>query len=299
MRIANWSVLSVVVAGLCSVPFSAVAEVGMFGSSTSLIAPEDSAPLQDSHEFLLPVIAPGDLPIFREVSSSVAPSVTTLANGYAAAGLGQIKTRSLATYPLDGTLGSAAAESLVVVQETATATSSTGSPGDSISVALNLHVAGTVSSPASYDDDLYDASATAVLIAGDLSKVSLSDLFLAFSQDGTVPSSPDYTLLSFNSHTSTNPDVTGSFSTTVGASFDLFYAMLTNANVTGTSPARTASVDYSNTLTFSLIPAEPGSSITTFGGQQFTAPVPEPQTWLLLAAGLLALTSWAARRRNA
>ena len=298
MRIANWGFLGMALVGFCGMPLSVAAEVGMFGYSDASVVPEVGDPLHDYHEFLLPVIAPEDLPIFRDASASVEQSPESLANGYVAGGLGQLKARSLALYPLDNTLGFAVSESLVVVQETATATSTTANPGDPIAVDLSLAVTGTVSNPASYEDDLYDASATAVLVAGDLSNVSLPQLLLAFAVDGTLPPSSDYTVLSFNSHTSPGSVVTGSFSTTVGATFDLFYALLTNVQVTGTSPARTASADYSNSLSFSLIPAEPGTTITTFGGQEFANPVPEPQTWLLLGAGLLVLTAWSARRRT-
>src|SRR5262245_11422052 len=134
MRITNWGLMGL---GWClwCAPLPVGAEVGMFGYSSVLVATaeEETPPSRDYHEFLEPAITPADLPIFREATSSIAPSSSMLANGYAAAGLGQIKARSLATYPLDNTLGVASSESLVVVQETATASSTIGSPGDAIS----------------------------------------------------------------------------------------------------------------------------------------------------------------------
>lgn len=283
---------AVLVAVLAAVP-AARAEVGIFGTTSANVAPVDVAPLTDAHDFILPSIAPSDLPVFREASSHAELSALTLADGYVAAGLGTLKARSLARFAPDGTEGSAVSESLAVAQETATAGGPLGAP---VTVDLLLSVTGSSSPAASDPNDAYDASATALLIAGDASSIDLLSFMDSLVNGTPLPTSPSYALLSFNSLTSPGGAVTGTFQTTGGTTFDLWYALLTHASVSGQSGAAEASADYSKSLTFSLMPQQPGVAVTTFGGQIFLNPVPEPGTWLLLALGLAAV-AFAQRRR--
>jgi hypothetical protein len=293
MRTIRLVVSSAVMAGALLWTAGAGAEVGIFGITSADVSPVDGLPVSDARSFEVLTIEPEDLPIFREVSSFAELSPLSMAEGYAAAGLGKLQARSLARFEADGTEGRSVSESLAIAQETATAGGPLGAP---VSVNLLLSVTGTASPPASDPNDLYDASATALLIAGDVSSINLLELIDSLVNGTPLPTSPDYSLLSFNSLTSPPGDVTGTFATTGGTTFDLFYGLITHASVTGQSGAAEAAVDYSKSLTFSLFPQQPGVAVTTFGGQTFLNPVPEPETWALLAIGLAGI-AFVHRRR--
>jgi hypothetical protein len=269
------------------------AEIAVFGMTSAYVGPARAEPLIDIGSFEVPSIASTDLPIFREASSFAALAPLSLADGYAAAGLGKLQARSLARFEADGSEGRAVSESLAIAQEKATAGGPLGAP---VSLNLVLSITGTTSPPASDPNGLYNASATAVLIAGDASSINAMKLYDSLMYGTPLPTSPNYAILSFNSLTSAGSTVTGSFQTTGGSTFDLYYGLITRASVTGQSGAADAFADYSKSLTFTLFPQQPGVGVTTFGGQTFLTPVPEPQTWALLVAGLGGIAL--ARRRR-
>jgi hypothetical protein len=235
---------------------------------------------RDVRDKLLQDVLPTDPALPITLSSQLIGSGSNSASSEVTAGFGTLKAKSFAQFAPDASEGFAHSESLAIVFETALVTSTTGEPDMTpVTLTFNLSVTGTSTTPNPAEESDFTAGAVGTLIVGS-------------------PFSPDL-ILTFTSNPDDEDIVTAQYDTFVGATIPLYYSLATITKVTGTSLQDIAQADYSNSLHFSLIPLEAGVKVTTFGGQEFTAAVPEPQTWLLLGAGLLVLTAWSVRRRAA
>lgn len=91
------------------------------------------------------------------------------------------------------------------------------------------------------------------------------------------------------------------FSTTVGATFDVTFQMILTAesvyNQTGSGdPFSAGGIDASNTGLFSFTADGLGFNVVAESGTDYTAPVPEPETYGMMLAGL-GLIGFMTRRR--
>jgi MYXO-CTERM domain-containing protein len=277
-RIAYGIVLAL---GLWVPPASA--EVAVLGVTNVTVAPVDQDAVLDGDGFVQDHLPPGSPLLPITASKSVAFPGFGTAEGLVSAGAGVLKAKSTAHFVADGSGGFSDSFSFVLAKEPATATSATLPDGTPVNIAVSLSFSGSHSVPDSGDDG-YEAGAIGALLVGNIP----ADVDI-----GNLPDNiPGLLVLTFSSFDPSLNVLTGDFPTTVGASYNLYYALLTHAAVYGTSGSEDALADFSKSLTFGLNPRTSGVTVTTDSGLVFTSSVPEPQTWLLLVAGLAALAGW-------
>jgi hypothetical protein len=88
--------------------------------------------------------------------------------------------------------------------------------------------------------------------------------------------------------------------TAVGHTLSLFGSLNVGAQVAGNSPVgRFAEANFYNSAHYNLAPSVAGLNTVGASGHDFAvSSVPEPQTWLQLGLGLLALRRLRARQRG-